>query len=106
MGLILRVQLIRFLAGTKVVLSALRKGFITEPRVLIKYISLLIYPLESRLTMFHDIEISTGLFIPWTTLPAAILIVDWPHFGWPFAQFAGGLCPAYCLLFFFHQSPH
>jgi tetratricopeptide (TPR) repeat protein len=70
----------------------------TEPRVLIKYISLLIYPLESRLTMFHDIGVSTGLFTPWTTLLAILIVVGLILVGL-FLSSRRPL-PAYCLVFF------
>lgn len=48
---------------------------LTQPRIIIFYITLLLYPLASRLTMMHDIELSTSLISPWTTLPAIALIL-------------------------------
>jgi len=42
---------------------------LTEPRVILFYLSLLFYPVNSRLTFLYDIEISRSLFQPWTTLP-------------------------------------
>lgn len=49
---------------------------LTEPRVLWFYISLLVFPTPGRFTLFHDdIEFSTGLFSPWTTLPAIIGVI-------------------------------
>lgn len=50
--------------------------FLTQPRVIMFYITLLLYPLASRLTMIHDIEFSTSLISPWTTLPAIALILS------------------------------
>ena len=47
---------------------------ITQPRVLIFYLSQLFYPLPSSLSVEHDIIFSTTLFSPWTTLPAIIAI--------------------------------
>lgn len=47
---------------------------LTQPRVILFYISLLAYPISSRLTLIHDIEISTSLFTPWTTLPSILFI--------------------------------
>jgi tetratricopeptide (TPR) repeat protein len=45
---------------------------LTQGRVLFYYVSLLLYPIPSRLVFLHDIEISRGLFEPWTTLPAIV----------------------------------
>ena len=48
---------------------------LTEPRVILLYISLLLYPADFRLMLLHDIPISHTLFTPWTTLPAILLIL-------------------------------
>ena len=48
---------------------------LTEPRVIIFYLSLLFYPIHSRLTLLYDIDISHSLLQPWTTLPAILLIL-------------------------------
>lgn len=52
----------------------LTERLLTEPRVIVFYISLLLYPLTSRMTLLHDPAISHSLLDPWTTLPAIILI--------------------------------
>jgi len=46
----------------------------TQPRVILFYISLLIYPTSSRLALLHDIEFSTGMLSPWTTLPSMVML--------------------------------
>lgn len=46
---------------------------LTEPRVLVQYVSLILWPLASRLSFEHDPELSTSLFHPWSTLPAILL---------------------------------
>lgn len=72
---------------------------LTEPRIILFYISLLFYPLTSRLTMIHDVEISRSLFDPWTTVAAitAILIILCISLvkakKWPLIS--------YCVIFFF-----
>jgi tetratricopeptide (TPR) repeat protein len=77
----------------------IKERLLTEPRVILFYLSLLFYPLTSRLTLIHDIEISKSLLDPWTTLAAIITIAliiticlikakKWPLI-------------TYCLLFFF-----
>jgi len=48
---------------------------LTQPRVILFYISLLFYPITSRLMLIHDMEISTSLFAPWTTLAAMVVIL-------------------------------
>jgi tetratricopeptide (TPR) repeat protein len=40
---------------------------LTESRVLFFYLSLIFYPVPSRLSIDHDFLISTSLFSPWTT---------------------------------------
>jgi protein O-mannosyl-transferase len=72
---------------------------LTEPRIILFYITLLFYPLSSRLTMIHDIELSKSLFDPWTTFIAIIVIFIIIAFcfikakKWPLIT--------YCILFFF-----
>jgi protein O-mannosyl-transferase len=77
----------------------MQERLLTEPRVILFYVSLLFYPLTSRMTLIHDIQISKSLIDPWTTLAAIITILlivsislikarKWPLFS-------------YCVLFFF-----
>jgi tetratricopeptide (TPR) repeat protein len=47
----------------------------TQPRVLIFYLSLIFCPLPGRLSIDHDFILSTSLLHPWTTLPAIVLVV-------------------------------
>ena len=44
----------------------LTQRLLTEPRVIVFYLSLILYPLPSRLTLLHDFTISTGWLTPWT----------------------------------------
>ncbi len=71
----------------------------TQPRVIFFYLSLLFYPIPSRLTFLYDVDISRSLFQPWTTLPAIVALFfivglallsarRWPLFS-------------FCALFFF-----
>jgi tetratricopeptide (TPR) repeat protein len=48
---------------------------LTQSRVLIFYISLILYPMSTRLSLNHDIAISHSLFNPPTTMLAIILII-------------------------------
>ena len=47
---------------------------LTEPRVVLYYLSQIFYPVPTRLSIEHDIAVSSSLFSPWTTLPAIILV--------------------------------
>lgn len=71
----------------------------TQPRVLLFYISLLFYPITSRLMLVHDFEISRSLFYPWTTVAAiaAIIVII------SYALWRSRRSPliSYCILFFF-----
>jgi len=48
---------------------------LTQPRVIVFYISLLLYPITSRMMFIHDIEISKSLFDPWTTVAAIVVLL-------------------------------
>ncbi len=52
----------------------LTQRLMTEPRVLIFYLTQLFYPVPQRISIEHDIDISTSFFEPWTTLPAIFLV--------------------------------
>lgn len=77
----------------------MQERLLTQPRVILFYISLLFYPLTSRLTLIHDIEISKSLIEPWTTLASIIAILIMVSVSlikarkWPLLS--------YCVLFFF-----
>lgn len=47
---------------------------LTEPRVVLHYLSQIFYPVPTRLSIEHDIALSTSLVSPWTTLPAIVLV--------------------------------
>jgi len=77
----------------------MRERLLTEPRVILYYISLLFYPVAPRLTLIHDIQISKSLFDPWTTIVAISTIPVLVGAAlvkakkWPLV--------VYCILFFF-----
>ena len=50
---------------------------LTEPRVLLFYLSQMLVPIPGQFTLIHDIEVSTSLWHPWTTLPAILFWVGW-----------------------------
>jgi len=77
----------------------LAERLLTEPRIILFYISLLFYPMPGRLCINHDIAISHSLIDPPTTIVAILFIVGIICVSivksrkWPFVS--------YCIIFFF-----
>jgi protein O-mannosyl-transferase len=78
---------------------SMKERLLTAPRILLFYISLLLYPLNSRLTLDHDIQISRSLIDPWSTLPAILIIVCAIGYALWIARRKPLL--SFCILFFF-----
>jgi protein O-mannosyl-transferase len=72
---------------------------ITEPRVIIFYLSQIFYPVISRYSIEHDIVVSTSLFAPMTTLPAILLILALIAIG--LSQMRKRPILSFAILFFF-----
>ncbi|MGC8490409.1 MAG: tetratricopeptide repeat protein [Syntrophobacteraceae bacterium] len=68
------VELPRILSGYATRNFTLVQRLLTEARVVVWYMSLLLWPVPSRLSMEHDPRISTSLFSPFTTLAAILFI--------------------------------
>ena len=77
----------------------LNERLMTEPRIIIYYLSQIFYPMPSRLSLVHDITISTALFKPWTTIPSILAIISLLGIG--FAQAIKRPIIALSILFFF-----
>jgi hypothetical protein len=56
-------------------LFTLTERLMTQPRILLFYLSQIAYPVPHRLSIEHDVEISRSLFDPWTTMPAILLVL-------------------------------
>lgn len=54
----------------------LSQRILTETRIIIHYLSLLLFPDPSRLSITYDIRFSTSLFSPPTTLTSIVLLVS------------------------------
>lgn len=67
-------SLFPFFVGYKERGFTLIERMLTEPRILVFYISQLFFPLPNRLSIEHDVVASTSLFHPWTTLPSILLV--------------------------------
>ena len=48
---------------------------LTQPRIVLGYLSLIFFPFPERFSIVHDVTLSTSLIEPWTTLPSIILIL-------------------------------
>jgi tetratricopeptide (TPR) repeat protein len=77
----------------------LGERLLTQPRIILFYLSLLFYPTAFRLSLEHDVVLSTSFFQPWTTLPSIVIILALVMLAvvkakdWPYVSFA--------ILFFF-----
>lgn len=54
---------------------SLYERLLTEPRIIVFYISLLFYPLPTRFSIDHSFALSTSLLNPWTTFTSLLLII-------------------------------
>jgi len=71
----------------------------TEPRILVYYLSQIFYPVPTRLSIEHDVLISTSLLNPWSTLPSIGLILGLIAFGlWQIRKMP---VLSFAILFFF-----
>lgn len=48
---------------------------LSQPRILVFYLSLMLYPAPWRFSIEHDINHSVSLITPWTTLPAIVAVI-------------------------------
>lgn len=64
-----------FLKGYGVRPFSIAQRLLTEPRITIFYMTLLLYPVPGRLSLAHSIQISTSLFHPIWTFFSILLVV-------------------------------
>ena len=76
----------------------LSQRLLTQPRVVLFYLSLIFYPLPGRLSIAHSYDISTSLFSPVSTLFAILSIVGAVVFAVLFSRRHRIL--SFCILFF------
>jgi tetratricopeptide (TPR) repeat protein len=48
---------------------------LTQPRIILFYLSQIFYPVASRFSITHDVMYSTSFFTPWTTLPSIVIVL-------------------------------
>jgi protein O-mannosyl-transferase len=78
---------------------SMTQRLLTEPRVILFYLSLLFYPISSRLTLLYDIETSRSLLQPWTTIPSILLILFMISFAFYIARKRPLI--SFCIIFYF-----
>ena len=54
---------------------------LTQPRIILFYLSQIFCPTPGRLSIVHDVELSRSLIDPWTTLPAILVVLALIGFG-------------------------
>jgi len=87
------------LSGYKLRGFSMTQRLLTEPHVILFYLSLLFYPISSRLTFLYDIEVSRSLFQPWTTIPSILLILFIIGFAFYIARKRPLI--SFCIIFYF-----
>lgn len=88
-----------FLEGYQHRPFTLVQRLLTEPRIIIFYISLLLYPVPNRLSIAHSFQISTSLFYPISTVFSVLFIAG----AITYAIYSAKKQPlfSFCILFFF-----
>jgi Tfp pilus assembly protein PilF len=87
------------LGGYEIRDFSMMQRLLTEPRVILFYLSLLFYPISSRLTLLYDIEVSRSLLYPWTTIPSILLILF--IIGFAFYIVRKRPLISFCIIFYF-----
>ena len=88
-----------FLSGYELRGFSLTQKLLTESRIILFYLSLLFYPISSRLTLLYDIEVSRSFFQPWTTIPSILLILS--IIGFAFYISRKRPLISFCIIFYF-----
>jgi len=88
-----------FLKGYRYRSFSLAERLMTEPRILIHYLSQIFYPAPTRLSIQHDVIVSRSLWQPWTTLPSLMMVLIFIFFG--FSQIQKRPILAFSIIFFF-----
>jgi Tfp pilus assembly protein PilF len=86
-------------AGYKIRGFTMAQRLLTEPRVILFYLTLLFYPISSRLTFLYDFEVSRSVMQPWTTLPSILSILLIIGFAFYIARKRPLI--SFCIIFYF-----
>jgi len=88
-----------FLKGYDYRPFSLSERLMTEPGIILYYLSQIFYPVPNRLSVEHDFILSTSILKPWTTLPAILIIILLIGIG--FSLIKKRPIIAFAILFFF-----
>ncbi len=77
----------------------LRERLLAEPRIVVLYLSQLLYPIPNRLSLTHDIIVSESFISPWTTIPSLTILVILIGIG--FTTIYKNKLLSFSILFFF-----
>ncbi|MCD6224702.1 MAG: tetratricopeptide repeat protein [Deltaproteobacteria bacterium] len=97
--LFMKGDLLWFLHGYSYRPYSVAERLLTEFRILIYYLSQIFYPMPQRLSIEHDIIISTSPFTPWITLPSIIIVLS--LIGFALLQLKKRPLICFAVLFFF-----
>ncbi len=78
---LMRGNLFGFLSGYDGRNFSLWERLLTQPRIIFFYLSQLFYPVSHRLSIAHDIIVSTSLFRPFSTFPAILGLIGLIGYG-------------------------
>lgn len=88
-----------FLSGYHLRVFSLKERILTEPGIVLFYISLLLYPMPTRLSFFHDITISDSIINPPLTTVYILSILGFIIAAFMISKKRPLI--AFCILFFF-----
>jgi tetratricopeptide (TPR) repeat protein len=74
--LLMKGNLFSFLHGYELRFFSLSERMMTQPGILVLYLSQLFWPVADRLSLMHDVEISTSLLNPRTTIPCILIVLS------------------------------
>ena len=97
--LYIKGNIAHLLEGYETRMFTLKERLLTEPRIIMYYLSQIFYPLVTRLSLVHDINISTSFFKPWTTTASILSIIFMLGIG--FSQTVKRPIIAFSIVFFF-----
>jgi tetratricopeptide (TPR) repeat protein len=78
---------------------SLSERLMTQPRIILLYLSQMVFPLPARFSIAHDIVVSSSLIHPWTTLPSMAFILS--LIGFSVLQAVKRPILSFAILFFF-----
>ena len=77
----------------------LTERLMTQPRVVLFYLSQIVYPIATRFSVTHDVVTSVSLFSPWTTFPSILIVIAFV--GYSIWRIADHPVLCFSVLFFF-----